>query len=177
MTKISFCHLYPRCKTLNMFGFTKGKNSDIQCGWTGGSNYGQESDIRCFVAKSVMSRVTRVMRGGSQKVTNDDEGEGGSRYPPNMMTSFMNSPLVLKVSILGQTRTFLFKFADLSIMTLGCGSLKTGTLLIGSLNLVVSILGILISTWCLTHSKVSSIISPKSKVSGFRIMISVSTSC
>jgi len=35
----------------------------------------------------------------------------------------------------------------------GCGSLKTGTLLIGSLNLVISILGILISTWCVTHSK------------------------
>ena len=30
---------------------------------------------------------------GSQKVTSDDEGEGGSRYPPKMMTSFMNSPL------------------------------------------------------------------------------------
>ena len=32
-------------------------------------------------------------RGGSQKVTSDDEGEG-SRYPPKMMTPFMNSPLV-----------------------------------------------------------------------------------
>ena len=32
-------------------------------------------------------------RGGSQKVTSDDEGEGGgSQYPPKMMTSFMNSP-------------------------------------------------------------------------------------
>ena len=32
--------------------------------------------------------------GGSQKVTSDDEGEGGgSRYPPKMMTSFMNSPI------------------------------------------------------------------------------------
>ena len=31
-------------------------------------------------------------RGGSQKVTSDDEGEGGSRYPPKMMTSFLNSP-------------------------------------------------------------------------------------
>ena len=55
-------------------------------------NYGKESNIHCFVAKSVMSRVTRAMRGGSQKVGNDDEGEGGSRYPPKMMTSFMNSP-------------------------------------------------------------------------------------
>ena len=34
-------------------------------------------------------------RGGSQKVTSDDEGEGGeSRYPPKMMMSFMNSPLL-----------------------------------------------------------------------------------
>ena len=33
-------------------------------------------------------------RGGSQKVTSDDEGEGGgSQYPPKMMTSFMKSPL------------------------------------------------------------------------------------
>ena len=33
-------------------------------------------------------------RGGRQKVTSDDEGEGGgARYPPKMMTSFMNSPL------------------------------------------------------------------------------------
>ena len=37
-------------------------------------NCGQKSNIRCFVAKSVMSRVTRAMRGGSQKVTNDDKG-------------------------------------------------------------------------------------------------------
>jgi len=34
----------------------------------------------------------------------------------------------------------------------GCGSLKTGTLLIGSLNLVTSILGILISGWCVVDS-------------------------
>ena len=46
--------------------------------------------IRCFVAKSVMSRT---MREGSQKMTNDDEGEGGSRYPPKMMMSFMKSHL------------------------------------------------------------------------------------
>jgi len=35
----------------------------------------------------------------------------------------------------------------------GCISLKTGALLIGSLNLVTSILGVLISTWCLTDSR------------------------
>ena len=35
-------------------------------------------------------------RGGSQKVTSDDKGEGGggANHPPKMMTSFMNSPLV-----------------------------------------------------------------------------------
>ena len=32
-------------------------------------------------------------RGGSQKVTSDDEGEGGGHdTPKKMMTSFMNSP-------------------------------------------------------------------------------------
>ena len=68
-----------------MFGFTKRKNSGIQGGssrlWRA-FNYGQESNIRCFVAKSVMLRVTRAMRGGSQKVTNDDEGEGGGHDTP-----------------------------------------------------------------------------------------------
>ena len=51
-------------------------------GCEGSSNYGQESNIRCFVAKSVMSRVTLAMRGGSQKVTNDDEGERGGQDTP-----------------------------------------------------------------------------------------------
>ena len=36
----------------------------------------------CFVAKSVLSRVPRAMRGGSQKVTNDDEGEVGGHDTP-----------------------------------------------------------------------------------------------
>ena len=46
-------------------------------------NYGQEPNIRCFVAKAGLSRVTRAMRGGgSQKVTNDDEGEGGGHNTP-----------------------------------------------------------------------------------------------
>ena len=46
-------------------------------------NYGQEPNIRCFVAKAGLSRVTRAMRGGgSQKVTNDDEGEGGGHDTP-----------------------------------------------------------------------------------------------
>ena len=77
---LALSHLYPHCKTVNMFGFTKRKNGDIHGGWTGGSrlwrafNCGQKSNIRCFVAKSIMSRVTLAMGGGSQKVTNDDEG-------------------------------------------------------------------------------------------------------
>ena len=34
---------------------------------------------------AVLSRVTRAMRGGSQKVTNDDEGEGGGvTIPPKI---------------------------------------------------------------------------------------------
>ena len=37
--------------------------------------------------------------GGSQNVTKDDEGWGGSGYPPKMMTSFMNSPLCLYVMV------------------------------------------------------------------------------
>ena len=84
-----------------MFGYTKRRNSDTQGDWTGcpqlqrAFNYSQEPNIRCFVTKAGLSRVTRAMRGGgSQKVTNDDEGEGGgSRYPPKLMTSFMNSPV------------------------------------------------------------------------------------
>ena len=56
-------------------------------------SYGQESNIRCFVAKSVMSRVTHVMRGGSQKVTNDDEGEGGVTIPPKNDDVIYEQPL------------------------------------------------------------------------------------
>ena len=55
------------------------------------------------------------------------------------------------------------RFSDLGIMPLsnccGCGSLKTGTLLIGLLNLLTSILGILISSWCVVDSRVSIILS------------------
>ena len=35
----------------------------------------------CFV-NGVLSRVPRVMKGGSLKVTNDDEGEGGGHDTP-----------------------------------------------------------------------------------------------
>ena len=38
-------------------------------------NYGKEFNIHCLVAKSVMPRVTRTIK-GSQKVTNDDRGGG-----------------------------------------------------------------------------------------------------
>ena len=34
---LAFSHLYPHSKTVNMFGFIKRKNSDIQGDWTGGS--------------------------------------------------------------------------------------------------------------------------------------------
>ena len=35
-------HLYPHCKTENMFRFTKRKNSDIQGGWTGSSRLSRD---------------------------------------------------------------------------------------------------------------------------------------
>ena len=57
-------------------------------------NCGQEHNIRCFVAKSVLSRVKRATRGGSQKVTNDDEGEGGGvRIPPKIDDVIYEQPL------------------------------------------------------------------------------------
>ena len=40
-----------------------------------------------------MSRVTRAMRGGSQKVTNDDEGEGGGTIPPKNDDVIYEQPL------------------------------------------------------------------------------------
>ena len=55
-----------------MFGYTKRENSDT-VGWMGSFrlhrafNYGQESNIRCFVAKSVLSQVTRTWEGGVAK--------------------------------------------------------------------------------------------------------------
>ena len=64
---------------------TTRKNSDTHSGHrlSRAVNYGQEPNIRCFVAKAGLSRVTRAMRGGgSQKVTNDDEGEGGGHDIP-----------------------------------------------------------------------------------------------
>ena len=40
------------------------------------------------------SRVPRAMRGGSQKVTNDDEGEGGGTIPPKIDDVIYEQPLV-----------------------------------------------------------------------------------
>ena len=64
-----------------MFGHTKKRNSDTQgCPQMQKAfKYGQEFNIRCFVAKWAMSRATHTRGGGSQKVTSDDEGEGGGR--------------------------------------------------------------------------------------------------
>ena len=67
-----------------MFGYTKGRKSDTQGGWTGSPrlkrafNYGQEANIRCFVAKSVLSQFTHFlvsnfeleMSAGVKKLTN-----------------------------------------------------------------------------------------------------------
>ena len=42
-----------------------------------------------------MSRVTRALRGGSQKVTNDDEGEGGGvTIPPKIDDVIYEQPLI-----------------------------------------------------------------------------------
>ena len=83
-----------------MFGYTKRENTDT-VGWMGSFrlhrafNYGQESNIRCFVAKSVLSRVyARNEGGGSQKVTNDDEGEGGVTIPPKNDDVIYEQPLI-----------------------------------------------------------------------------------
>ena len=94
---LALSHIYPHCKTVNMFGFTNRKNSDIQGGWTGGSrlwrafNCGQKSNIRCFVAKSVMSRVTRAMRGDSQKWWRG----GGVTIPPQNDDVIYEQPLTV----------------------------------------------------------------------------------
>ena len=72
-----------------MFGFTKRKNSYIQGGWTGGSrlwrafNYGQGSNIRWFVAKSVRSRVTRALRGVAKTWQMMMRGRGVTIPPKN----------------------------------------------------------------------------------------------
>ena len=67
-------------------------NDDIMTGeggWTVGHslkrvlNFGQESNIRCFVVSLAHMR-------GSQKVASDDDEGGLLRYPPKMTTLFMN---------------------------------------------------------------------------------------
>ena len=42
---------------------------------------------------AVLSRVKLAMRGGSQKVTNDDEGEGGVKIPPKNDDVIYEQPL------------------------------------------------------------------------------------
>ena len=80
-----------------MFGYTKRRNSDTLGDWYGcpqlqrAFNYGEPLNIRCFVAKWALSRVTRTWGGGVAKKWRGGGG-GGSGYPPKMMTSFMNSP-------------------------------------------------------------------------------------
>ena len=58
-----------------------------------GLHYGQEPNIRCFDAKFVLSRDTCAVRGGSQKVTNDDEGERGVTIPPKIDDVIYEQPL------------------------------------------------------------------------------------
>ena len=99
---LALSHIYPHCKTVNMFGFTNRKNSDIQGGWIGGSrlwrdfNCGQKSNIRCFVAKSIMSRVTRAMREGeAKKWRMMTRGRGGVTIPPKNNDVIYEQPLIV----------------------------------------------------------------------------------
>ena len=49
---------------------------------------------------AVLSRVTRAMRGGSQKVTNDDEGEGGGGpEPPKNDDVIYEQPLSISIGL------------------------------------------------------------------------------
>ena len=49
----------------------------------------------------VLSRVPRAMRGGSQKVTNDDEGEGGGvTIPPKIDDVIYEQPLMQLTRVL-----------------------------------------------------------------------------
>ena len=74
---------------------TKGKNINTQSGprLQRAFNYSQEPNLRCFVAGPVLSRVTLTRGGGSQKVTNDDEGEGGVTIPPKIDDVIYEQPL------------------------------------------------------------------------------------
>ena len=84
-----------------MFGFTKIKRI-VTFRVARALNCGPKSNIRCFVAKSVMSRITREIREGSQKVTNDDEGEGPSEggrvtIPPKNDDAIYEQPLTTNI--------------------------------------------------------------------------------
>ena len=68
-----------------MFGYTKGRNSDTQGGWTGckGLSTMVRRPTYAVLSRNQFCRELRAHgRGGSQKVTSDDEGEGGGHDTP-----------------------------------------------------------------------------------------------
>ena len=83
-------HLYPHSKTVNMFGFIKRKNSDIQGDWTGGSrlwrafNNGQKSIIRCFFSREIsyVASYARIEGGVAKKWRMMTRGRGGGYDTP-----------------------------------------------------------------------------------------------
>ena len=88
---------------------TKGKNINTQSGprLQRAFNYSQEPNLRCFVAGPVLSRVTLTRGGGSQKVTNDDEGEGGVTIPPKIDDVIYEQPLTMNntsITVVGGTQ-------------------------------------------------------------------------
>ena len=79
--------------TWNIFGYAKRKNSDTGGGLTGSPSLQRVSGttMQFWGEISFVASYTQMER-GSQKVTSDDEGEGGSGYPQKMVMSIMNSP-------------------------------------------------------------------------------------
>ena len=68
-----------------MFSYTKGRNCDTQGSWTAAKSRQLWSGAQHtpFCRKiSFVANYAHMGGGGSQKVTSDDEGEGGVTIPP-----------------------------------------------------------------------------------------------
>ena len=80
-----------------MFGYTKRENSDT-VGWMGSFrlhrafNYGQESNIRCFVAS-----YARDEGGVAKKWRMMTRGRGGVTIPPKIDDVIYEQPLMCKI--------------------------------------------------------------------------------
>ena len=88
-----------------MFGYTKGIATIRVAGLAVPGCKGLSTMVRrptyAVLSQNQFCReLCAHVRGGSQKVTSDDEGEGGGHdTPPKMLTSFMNSPLSVPHSV------------------------------------------------------------------------------